>query len=188
MVGQGGLGWGSESLDLLSEELRAQYRSYRRRQARGLVRILPVEAVRPLYRMALNNVELDGSDPLEVLVQYCERILPLPPFEVWVADRSGYQAEHLRDMAEAAEVPTAESPATLEVRSFSYEGALWVANLRAFRDRLTWRGFIAFESEHSTEVHQTALVFSESEPADVQERFSGLEMSTLGAFLRSTLP
>lgn len=100
MVGQGGLGWGSESLDLLSEELRAQYRSYRRRQARGLVRILPVEAVRPLYRMALNNVELDGSDPLEVLVQYCERILPLPPFEVWVADRSGYQAEHLRDMAE----------------------------------------------------------------------------------------
>ena len=188
MVGQGVLGRDSESLGLLPQELRAQYKSYRKRQARGLVRMLPLEAVRPLYRRALNNTELGGSGPLEVLVQYCEHILPLPPFEVWVADRSGHQDEHLRDLAEAAEVPTAESPATLEVRSFSYEGTSWVAKLSAFRDEVTWRGFMAFESEHSIEVYRTALVFSESEPVDVRKRFLELEVNTLGAFLRSTLP
>jgi hypothetical protein len=64
----------------------------------------------------------------------------------------------------------------------------WTAHLRSFRDGSTWRGFIAFEDSLSRRVHRTALIFQESGPVDVRDRFLSFEPSALIAFLRSALP
>ena len=174
-----------------TDELRAQYEGYRRRQARGLVRILPRRAIRPLYRRALFQEGLSGQaqvDPLAVLVDYCEGLLPLPPFEVWVEDVTMHPVAHLHDLDNSADVPTAKAPATMEARLFEYQGDPWIAHLRSFRDGVAWRGYIAFEARRSGQVHRTALVFRESDPVDLRERFLSFEAGTLEAFLRSALP
>ena len=184
--GKGGLDHGTPAA-----ELRRQYEGYRIRQARALVRLLPKEAIRPLYRRAILNGGLGGVaqiDPLAVLVRYCESLLPLPPFESWVEDVTLHPVAHLRDLDDSADVPTATAPATMEARLFEHHGDPWIAHLRSFRDGDTWRGFIAFEERRSGQVHSTALVFRESDPADLRERFLGFEPAALDAFLRSALP
>ena len=180
---------GPESYHLPEDELRLQYRGYRRRQARALVRMLPRDAVRPLYRRALGAGELAvRSDPLDALVAYCETLLPLPPFQVWLADRQRDPDAHLRDLDDSADVPTVDAPATLEVRSLTIDGHVWVVRLRSFREADTWRGFIAFEDARSRVVHRTAVIFRETDPIDVRERFLSFDSAALAAFLRSTLP
>jgi hypothetical protein len=172
------------------DELRAEYAAYRRRQARALVRLLPREAVRPLYRRALQaGGSVNGAaDPLGALVGYCERLLPLPPFERWLEDRRRYPDAHLHDVDDSAEAPTAEAPSTLDVRTFDVSGASWVARLRSFREGVTWKAFIAFERSGSRDVHRTALIFREADPVDVRERFNSFDHAALRAFLRSALP
>ena len=173
-----------------TDDLREQYRRYRRRQAGALARMLPKEAIRPLYRKALSDRDPGRArnDPLGLLVEYCERLLPLPPFEAWLRDVTLHPDEHLRDLDESAEVPSATAPATLETRSFDAWGEPWTAHLRSFRDGVVWRGFISFEARRSGRTHRTALVFRESDPADVRERFMSFETASLEAFLRSALP
>lgn len=182
------LGVGTRSPSL--EDLEARYAAYRRRQARGLIRLLPREAIRPLYRRALGHDEVVGpvADPLEALLRFCERLLPLPPFEVWLEDVREHATAHLRDLDDSADVPTADAPTTVEARRFAFEGSPWVAHLRSFREGQTWRGYIAFENEQADHVHRTALIFSESDPVDVRERFLDFDLAALQAFLRSTLP
>ena len=178
------------STQLTEDELRLQYRAYRQRQARGLVGMLPREAIRPLYRRARR----DGhgghapSDPLAALVEYCETLLPLPPFERWCEDRSTWPAAHLHDIDASAEAPTAEAPTTVEARPFDLDGAPWVAYLRSFRDGAAWRGYIAFENRVTGRVHRTTLIFRESDPAGLRERFLDFEHVALQALLRSALP
>jgi hypothetical protein len=171
-------------------ELRAQYAEYRKRQARGLVRMLPREAVRPLYRRARRAGYADGrtTDPLAALVDYCETLLPLPPFERWCEDRAASPAAHLQDLDDSAAAPTAAAPTTVEARAFEVDGTPWVAYLRSFRDGAAWRGYIAFEERVSQRVHRTALIFRESDPADLRVRFLDFEPVALAAFLRSALP
>lgn len=171
-------------------ELASEYAAYRRRQARALARLLPREAVRPLYRRALaaSSGERAGSDPLGTLVDYCERLLPLPPFEQWLEDRRLHPDAHLHDVDDSAEAPTVEAPSTLETRAFTVGDVSWFARLRSFRDGTTWRAFIAFESGASSRVHRTALIFREGDPLQVRERFNGFDDAALRAFLRSALP
>jgi len=177
-----------------TEELRAQYRAYRVRQAWGLIRMLPREVIRPLYRRALLKEGVPAprsTDSLAVLLEYCEGLLPLPPFEVWMEDVTLHPVAHLHDLDDSAEVPTATAPVTMEARLFDYVGEPWIAHLRSFRDGGTWRGYIAFQEQSSGtsgRVHRTALVFRESDPADLRERFLSFEPAALGAFLRSALP
>jgi hypothetical protein len=175
---------------LTRDDLLLEYRAYRKRQARGLVRLLPKEAVRPLYRRALRAGLGDAmsSDPLATLVDYCETLLPLPPFELWCEDRVASPAAHLLDLDDSAAAPTAEAPTTVEARVFDFEGTSWIAHLRSFRDGTAWRGFITFEERASRRVHKTALIFRESDPADLRERFLEFEAGALIAFLRSALP
>ncbi len=174
---------------LARAELEAQYAAYRRRQARGLIRLLPREAVRPLYRRA---VEARGEgaehDPLGSLLLFCERLLPLPSFETWLDDLRRHPDAHLEDVDDSADVPTADAPATVEARPFPFEGNPWVAHLRSYRDGGTWRGYIAFEEAESRRVHHTALIFREDDPVDVRERFLAFDQAALQAFLRSALP
>jgi hypothetical protein len=172
------------------EELEAQYAAYRRRQARGLIRLLPREAIRPLYRRALDEGlgEETTSDPLGALLRYCERLLPLPPFEMWRADLEGHATAHLLDLDDSADAPTAEAPTTVEARRFEFESERWVAHLRSYREGPIWRGYITFEDEEGLRVHRTALIFRESDPVDVRERFIAFDLAALQAFLRSALP
>jgi hypothetical protein len=181
---------GRSAADLVEDELLVEYRAYRKRQARGLVGLLPKEAVRPLYRRALRagHGEKQSTDPLATLVDYCETLLPLPPFERWCEDREASPSAYLRDLDDSAAAPTAEAPATVETRELVVAGASWLAHLRSFRDGDAWRGYIAFEEQKSRRVHRTALIFRESDPADLRDRFLDFEPVTLSAFLRSSLP
>ncbi len=170
-------------------ELRRRYDRYRRAQAGRLVRMLPRDAIRPLYRRACAAVG-DGrpDDPLAVLIAYCEELLPLPPYEVWREDLELNPAAHLEDLDESAEAPTADAPSTLATRPLTAAGRSWLAKLRSFRDQGAWRGFIAFEGEGSTVVPRTGTIFCESDPAELRARFFSFEPATLEAFLRSSLP
>lgn len=176
-------------------ELMERYEGYRRRQAARLVQMLPRDAVRPLYRRAREEARRSGTlgeggedDPLALLVAFCHDLLPLPPFEVWLADLHAHPDGHLTDLAESAEGPTAETPSTMEVRQVEYNGRPWLARLRSFREQELWRGYIAFEERDSGRVHRTAAVFCEDHPADLRERFLSFESTALEAFLRSALP
>jgi hypothetical protein len=98
---------GSEAQQLSDDELRAQYRGYRRRQARALVRLLPRDAIRPLYRCAVRGAVSDDprADPLEALIAYCESLIPLPPFEIWRADLARHPWKRVRWTSRAAGGP-----------------------------------------------------------------------------------
>ncbi len=176
-------------------ELRDRYGAYRRRQAARLVQMLPREAIRPLYRRAreeaLRSDALgDGgeADPLGLLLRYCERLLPLPPFSLWTEDLRSHPDGHFADLEESTDGPTPEAPSTMEVRALMVQGRPWLARLRTFREAGLWRGYISFEEEVSGRVHRTATVFCESRADELRERFVSFEPTALEAFLRSALP
>lgn len=180
-------------------ELRARYEAYRRRQVARLVQMLPKEAIRPLYRRAragyepatassVTVMEELHDDPLALLMDFCERVLPLPPFELWQQDLERHPDAHLADLEDSAHGPTADAPSTIDARRLTYGGRPWLAHLRAFRDSGLWRGFIAFEDEESGRIHRTAVVFCEGGLGELRERFVRFEMPALEAFLRSALP
>jgi hypothetical protein len=139
-------------------------------------------------------VRLSGSsssarvDPLALLVEYCEEVLPLPTFEAWLVDVTLHPVAHLDDLDDSADVPTFAAPATFESRSFEYRGRPWLARLRTFRDGAEWRGYISFTERRSGETRSTAIIFCESHPTDLRERFLSFDLTALEAFLRSTLP
>lgn len=181
---------GTEALQVTDQELAAQYAAYRQRQARRLIRLLPREAIRPLYRRALAESARSGDseDPLGVLVEFCEAILPLPPFAVWREDLIAHPVEHLHELDDSADAPTADTPSTVATRTFRYGDSAWVASLRSFRDEVVWRGYIAFQDREQGTVQHTAVVFRERDPAELRERFLSFDEAALEAFLRSALP
>lgn len=174
--------------------LRARYRAYRRQQATALLTLLPREAIRPLHREALawstdGGYSHDPGQPLETLVEYCARILPLPPFDVWREDLRRNPVAHL----EAAVEPTGPGgrtadPVTLAARIVEGAGDTWDAGLRVFSDEEVWRGYIVFRSRTGQRRARTAHVFREEGPEAVRERFLEMAPATLAAFLRSSLP
>ena len=181
---------GADRLESAEDQLVTEYEGYCRRQSRRLVSLLPREAIRPLYRAACEDSALttEPNDPLGLLSAYCARLLPLPPFDVWLDDVRSHPEAYLVELMDAADAPSALAPATIETRSLSRKEGAWVARLRGFRDADVWRGFIAFEDEGSRTVHRTALIFREGDPRDLRRRFLGFESATLEAFLRSSLP
>ena len=122
------------------------------------------------------------------LVDFCETLLPLPPFEAWLEDVSRHPAAYLEELEKAADAPTAAAPDTLEARTFELGQTSWLASLRGFRDDDAWRGFISFQESGSQTVHRTALIFREECASELRERFLTFEPTTLSAFLRSALP
>ncbi len=174
-------------------DLEVRYQQYRRRHAARLLRLMPRDAVRPLFRRAADHARSSGieqgTDPLAFLVTYCESILPLPPFGVWAQDLRHNPDAYLADLGEdASEAQSVEAPSTLEVRSVPFAGSSWRAHLRTFRDGPVWRGFIAFEDEAGESRHRTAPVFCEEDPTHLRERFRSFDPTALAAFLRSALP
>lgn len=113
-------------------ELREAYAEYRERQARQLVTLLPREAIRPLYRLALEDPALETvpDDPLSQLAAVCATLLPLPPFEVWVGDVLSHPEAYLAELDRVPDAPSATAPATLESRRLPRDDGRWIARLR----------------------------------------------------------
>ncbi len=174
-----------------AEELRRRYAAYRRRQAAYLVHLMPREAIRPMVRRARARALEESrcsDDPLEMLVDFCETLLPLPVFEIWRADLDRHPDAHLVDVDGSARAPTAAAPSTVAVRDIVYDGLPWHARLKSFRDGAVWRGFIAFDQPDEGWVHRTTTVFREDDPMKLRERFMEFQNGALEAFLRSALP
>lgn len=174
------------------DELQVRYRAYRRRQAARLLQLIPREAVRPLYRRALERLPAGDrpfqGDPLALVTSLCETFLPLPPMEVWHDDLVRNPDGHLRDLEESVHGPTADAPATLASREMVSEGRRWRVLLRSFRDEDAWRGFMVFEDQAGGPSHHTAIVFRERDPLELRSRFRSFEPAALEAFLRSSRP
>ncbi|MGD2120852.1 MAG: hypothetical protein PVJ76_03870 [Gemmatimonadota bacterium] len=173
--------------------LDARYADYCRRQAKGLVSILPKEAIRPLYARARewgretgNEVE---KDPLATLFLFLQQLLPLPPRDIWEEDRAKNLDAHVRE--EFASPPAhrhSSPPVTVESRGMEMEGLRWRATLNLFRRDEAWRGFIVFNRVGEMETVRTADIFREEDPDAIRNRFLGFHNQTLQAFLRSVLP
>ncbi|RMH23175.1 MAG: hypothetical protein D6701_00565 [Gemmatimonadetes bacterium] len=177
---------------LTDSGLRRRYHEYCRQQVAALVALLPREAVRPLYRRAKQWAVEAGvheeKDPMATLHRFCRRLLPLPPFEVWLADYDRYPLAHLGEVLpspDADDVPMAVASAR---RAVAHDGAAWSALLNTFRDGGVWRGFISFTLVEGERVVRTADIFCEDAPEAVRARFEELTDDTLRAFLRSALP
>jgi len=174
-------------------DLDSRYQEYCLRQAKGLVSLLPKEAIRPLYARAREWGRTTGreveKDPLATLFLFLQIIIPLPTREVWEADRAKYLDAHVRE--EFASPPAhkrASPPVTVESRGMELDGQRWRATLNLFRRDEAWRGFVVFNPLGETETVQTTDIFREEDPDEIRNRFLGFHNQTLQAFLRSVLP
>ena len=169
-----------------------RYRAYRLRQAQGLISLLPREAIRPLYSRARawageNGIAL-GKDPLATLLLFAQEIIPLPPLEIWMADRADHLDAHVEEEFASSPAHRHDSPpVTVASRGLEMSGRRWHASLRLFRRDEAWRGFIAFRSPGEGPGLRTADIFREEEPEAIRDRFLAFHAGTLEAFLRSVL-
>ena len=174
------------------EVLYFRYLAYRRRHADRLVRLIPREAVRGLYgearRWALEQGVHDSRDPMATLTGFAEHLLPLPPFEVWLADRATHPIRYIEDSSRMSPVSPPAQPAKVEERRFDYEGRIWVASLHVFAVEDRWRGFLRFRQSGHARRYHTAHIFLEDTARGVRRSFRGFDGGALGAFLRSVLP
>ncbi len=174
------------------EILFARYRCYRRRQVTGLLHLMPRDAIRELYGQArawaTEHGIHDAQDPMATLSRFAEHLLPLPPFEVWMADLARYPLSHIEDGREDPRAESMAHPRRLEDRRFRFGGRHWIASLNVFRDGAAWRGFLRFREVGRTHRYHTANIFLEDTARKVRERFREFDRGTLGAFLRSVLP
>ena len=174
------------------EVLYFRYLAYRRRHAERLVRLVPREAVRELYRKARGWAVKEGvhdtRDPMATLTRYAEHLLPLPPFKVWLSDRASHPIRHLEDSSATSPVSLPARPARVEDRRFGYEGRIWIASLHVFPVGNRWRGFLRFRLTGHSRRYHTAHIFLEDTAREVRRSFRGFDGAALGAFLRSVLP
>lgn len=172
--------------------LKRLYERYRERQVLSFLSLLPREGIRPLYRTARRwAVERDlhqEKDPLATLARYCQTILPLPPFPVWLEDFREHQGAYLEELDAAPAGDGEPVPVTTEVRSLEEDGRRWYAALAVFRRDGAWRGYVTFRAEGSDSSFRTADIFRSDEPSEIRHRFEEFDRGTLAAFLRSTLP
>lgn len=172
--------------------LRLRYERYCRSQGMALAALVPREAVRSLYRAALEarggTADDEGEDPLEVLGAFCRELLPLPPFEVWREDFMTHRTAHLEEGEAWVGPRDRAEPVAVELRTLEAGGECWYATLNVRKGEAGWRGHIAFHTAGLARAFRTAEVFREADGASVRARFRELDPATLAAFLRSVLP
>lgn len=169
-----------------------QYEAYCRTQARAFLSMIPREGVRPLYARArswaIRAERYEEKEPLETLVRFVLKMLPLPPFEVWVTDFEQDPYPYLRALEFGGMSSLGWSePATLERRAVRGGDLEWMSSLKVYQDDGVWRGFISFDGEGMSRSFRTTDVFCESDAEEVRNRYFELTDSTLEAFLRSVL-
>lgn len=172
-------------------ELDTRYRAYRRRQAARLLDLVPPTAVRPLYRAALEAADLgaagDARDPLTLLLEFCERLIPLPSPEVWRDDLLRHPEAHLEDLSDSIHGPSPDAPATLTARTLSWDGRSWRVRLVGYPTEGGWRGLLVFHDPAGAS-HRTTTIFHEADAVALRDRFRSFEPGALRAFLRSAIP
>lgn len=174
-------------------DLGFRYEEYCRRQAKGLVSILPKEAIRPLYARARewgrNTGQEVVKDPLATFILFLRDLIPLPPRDVWEKDRAEHLDAHVKEEFDSPPAHRRSSPpVTVESRGMEMEGRRWRATLNLFRRDEAWRGFIVFNLLGEDEMVRTTDIFREEDPDEIRNRFLGFHNQTLQAFLRSVLP
>jgi hypothetical protein len=186
---------GIPSSEMVREDpdLGSRYEEYCRRQAKGLVSILPKEAIRPLYARAREWGRSTGQevakDPLATFLLFLREVMPLPPREVWERDRMEHLDSHVKEEFDSPPAHHRSSPpVTVESRGMEMDGRRWRATLNLFRRDEAWRGFIVFNPLGEIETVRTADIFREEDPDEIRNRFLGFHNQTLQAFLRSVLP
>ena len=172
--------------------LTGRYEEYCRQQVTLLLRIVPREAVRPLYRHARIWAKERGlhesKDPMSTLRAFCRHILPLPPFGVWVSDYEIHRVAHVSAGVTWSPVAEPMEPITVEVRRWEHGAEMWHGTLEVSRGGDGWRGHIRFQRDGEESHSRTAEIFCEDDLQDLRERFSSFTALTMSAFLRSTLP
>jgi len=94
------------------DQLRSLYESYRTDQVSHLIALIEPDAFRELVEAMLEGREIDfvARDRFQlamIVVQELERLLPLPPFEVWAEDYLAHTPEYQRyaHALQAGELP-----------------------------------------------------------------------------------
>jgi hypothetical protein len=176
------------------DTLRALYHRYCETEARALVDLLPTEGRRALLRAGRREGEPLSVD---VLIEAARRLLPLPPYEVWVSDYLANRAAYLTRMGIPA-VPDRPRPVTVDVRPV---GNGWWASLDLRHDEGGWVGYVAFHPDpgadpggtmgigvpgaSATGVIRTADVFRGPDPEALRARFRGFGQHAMEGFFRS---
>jgi hypothetical protein len=173
--------------------LYSRYLTYRERTASALLSVIPRDGIRPLYRAARAwAVEIglhESQDPMATLLAYCERLLPLPPFDVWSADYNSHRLAYMEELARPPLTSVQAEPVMVSVRGIQPPSEpTWYATLFVGHDGVDWRGHIAFHNDATEQAHGTADIFIEDQLDSIRERFDAFSDATLIAFLRSTLP
>jgi len=186
-------GYGEKASDPTDLGLYSRYLAYRKRTASALLTVIPREGVRPLYRAArvwaLEIGRHERQDPMATLLAYCERLLPLPPYDVWVADYNSHRLAYMEELARPPLAAVRAEPVMVSVRGIHPpDEPPWYATLFVGHDGVDWRGHIAFHTEAKEGVQMTTNIFVEDELDSIKERFAAFSEATLAAFLRSTLP
>ena len=125
---------------------------------------------------------------MDTLIRYCETVLPLPPYSVWLQDFRTHRTAYLEAVDAAPGGDEENVPVTMEVRSLEEDGRHWHAALAVFRRDGAWRGYVRFRAEGADTSVRTADIFRSPDLSEIRDRFSGFDENTLRAFLRSTLP
>lgn len=174
------------------DALRRTYERYRDVQASHFLALIPRAGVRPLYREAREWAIARGAtafvDPMAILVEHCKMRLPLPPFDIWLADFRRNRTKYLEVLGSAPPAAEPTEPVMVDVRRLRNGSETWNAGLNLLRDGGVWRGFIEFHGGSEPTVVRTANIFRDSSVEEIRSRFRSFETRTLQAFLRSVLP
>ncbi|CAN5814633.1 hypothetical protein BH23GEM11_BH23GEM11_14990 [soil metagenome] len=176
------------------DTLRALYDQYCRSEARELLGLLTREGRRSLMR-AENACGADLS--VEAIHEASRRLLPLPPYEVWVQSYLGNRRAYLERLGVPA-VPARKAPVTVAIRRV---GDGWWAhlNVRCVEGEGKWLGFVAFHADSNAGAEgqsvppqagtqacrRTAEIFRGPDPEVLRSRFLEFGDAAMEGFLRS---
>ncbi len=171
--------------------LESLYERYCDRQARELLQLIPREGLRALAQRARRewapeeDPENGIADPLARAVRMARRLLPLPPYPVWIRAYVEDRAPFLEALG-IEDSPVRREPVLVEVRSLP---GGWTSGLHLYKREGEWRGFLQFTRGFGRgEVHRTAEIFRGGAPREIRQRFREYRPATLEAFLRSIRP
>ena len=175
-----------------SAVLKGRYEEYCRQQVFLLLKIIPREAVRPLYRRARTWATERGihesEDPMSTLRIFCREILPLPSFDAWLLAYETHRLAHVSTGLGVLPLPESMEPVAVEFRRLEHEAEAWRGTLEVYRGGDVWRGLIRFQRDGEDGHFRTSEIFREDDLQALRDRFISFTASIMISFLRSTLP
>jgi len=161
----------------------------------AFLHLIPREGIRPLYAEARAWARREGihngRDPMDSLLRYLLRTLPLPPFEVWQNDVRTRRFEYAVRACSAPDAEERAQEVSVDSRTFHHYRRPWSAGLHVYRDGRGWRGFISFAPtgrDNAQAAVRTANIFVDSDPIAIRKRFRSYRETMLTGLLRSALP